>query len=365
MKKFNLVALLLLSVCSMYCQDIGGRYAFEFLRLSQSAHASALGGYVVANASNDISLVFSNPALLKPSYHTSISLSNNFYYGNSQLSNMMYAHHIKKIKTTFGFGFTNLNYGTFQATDHIGNTLGNIHASDFCLQLVASRKYLERWNYGSVLKFANSQLADRKSSAILTDFGITYADSANKLYFGAVVKNVGFQLKKYNKNNKAEPMPFDMQIGVVKQFKKAPFRLSVLAHHLYDWDIRYSNPLDIVSNQLLFVDTNQVVKQKKYFADKLFRHLVFAMELSLGKHLVASFGYNHLRRSELAISDKKGMAGFSMGAGLYLNKFTINYARNTYHVGGAYNEIGINMKLNQLFGIGGWDKKINWSERFL
>jgi hypothetical protein len=58
------------------------------------------------------------------------------------------------------------------------------------------------------------------------------------------------------------------------------------------------------------------------------------------------------------------MSGFSFGGGLYLNKFTIHYAQSYYHLAGAYNELGINIKLNDLFGIGTMGDKINWSEKF-
>ena len=77
-----------------------------------------------------------------------------------------------------------------------------------------------------------------------------------------------------------------------------------------------------------------------------------------------SVGYNHLRRAELATADKKGMSGFSFGAGIYLNKFIIHYAQSHYHLAGAYHEIGLNFKLNQLVGLGAGGKKINWAEKY-
>lgn len=88
----------------------------------------------------------------------------------------------------------------------------------------------------------------------------------------------------------------------------------MLAHHLYKWDIRYDNPADQVDNTLLFNDNTQDTKKKTYFADKLFRHFVFALDLQLGKRLEISMGYNHLRRSELALTEKKGYQDFLLVA---------------------------------------------------
>ncbi len=364
MRSIIIVVALLFLYKKSTSQDIGGVYAFEYLRLSQSPHTSALGGFVVVHPANDISLAFSNPAILTPKHHTNIAISNNVFYGRTIVNTMMYAHHIPKLHTTFAIGITNLNYGTFRITDNIGNVIGNGHASDYSIHVLASKKYLEKWQYGVDVKFASSRLIDNSAKAVVVDAGITYMDTIKKVYFGAVVKNAGIQIKKYNTNNDSEPLPFDMQVGIVKQFKKAPFRISALVHHLYDWDIRYNNPADKLNNQLLIIDTTQEVKTKKYTADKLFRHFVFAVELSLGKRLEATFGYNHLRRGELSLAEKKGLAGYSMGVGMYLNKFTIHYARNYYHIAGAYNEIGINMKLNQIVGLGNLANKIHWAEKF-
>ena len=105
-------------------------------------------------------------------------------------------------------------------------------------------------------------------------------------------------------------------------------------------------------------------KTKTYFADKLFRHFIFALDINLGKRLEISAGYNHLRGSELSIADKKGMSGFSMGVGMYLNKFTVHYAQSYYHLAGSYHELGLSIRMNQLFGLGNNGSKINWSEKY-
>jgi hypothetical protein len=276
---------------------------------------------------------------------------------------MVYAHHVKSINTTFALGVQYLNYGSFRLTDDIGNVTGESKAADYAIKFSASRAYLEKWRYGATLKFANSSLIDKKAIALLADFGIVYADTANQWYFGALIKNAGVTIKNYEKKSN-QPLPIDVQIGVTKKFKKAPFSIMVLAHHLHKWDVRYDNPADQIDNQLLFTDSTTVTKEKKYFVDKLFRHFVFALDINLGKRLEMSFGYNHMRRSELSIDEKKGMSGFSLGAGLYLNKFTIHFAKSYYHIAGPYTEIGLNFKLNQLFGFGNAGNKINWSEKF-
>jgi hypothetical protein len=195
--------------------------------------------------------------------------------------------------------------------------------------------------------------------AALMDVGISYHDTTSLITIGAVAKNIGFMATKFNANNPAEPLPFDLQIGIYKRFEHMPLRLMATLHHLYEWDVRYNNPQDLQTGSLFGTDT--VTDNKSYFADKLFRHFIFAAELSLGKRASVNIGYNHLRRSELKIKDKPATAGFSFGIDLYLNKFQVHYARTFYHVAGAYNEIGLNFAMNKLLDLGKGGDKANWN----
>jgi hypothetical protein len=354
--------LLVVSHAAAYGQVVGGEHSYEFLRLSNSPHVTALGGVSVSSPSKDMMMGFANPALLRPEFHTTIGMNHNFYYGGTRVSNVLYTQFNQKLNTTFGVGMTYLNYGSFTQTDNLGNSNGTFRAVDYALHVMASKHYLEKWRYGIDLKYASSNLASQRSSALLADVGVMFADTASQWYFGAVVKNAGITIKNYDPSI-PQSVPVDLQIGFTKKFKKAPFSIMVLAHHLTKWDIRYDNPADRIDNQLLFENTT-AVKEKSYFADKLFRHFVFALDINLGKRLEISAGYNHLRRSELSIVDKKGMSGFSFGAGMYLNKFTVHYAQSIYHVAGPYHELGLNIRLNDLFGMGNMGNKINWSEKF-
>lgn len=348
----------------LFAQVTGGEHIFEFLRLPRSPHVTALGGATVSNPANDLMLSTANPALLRPDFHTQLGLNYNLYYAGSRVSNLLYAQHSPGLNTTFALGLLYVNYGDFTLTDAIGQVQGEGVGRDMALQLSASRSYLNRWRYGATLTYAHSRLMTQKAAALLMDFGIVYADTINQWYLGALVKNAGVQVRRYTAAQGSQPLPFDLQIGITKKFKKAPFSISMLGHHLYQWDIRYDNPADQSDNQLFFTDTTTTQKTKKYTADKLFRHLIFALDVNLGKRIEVSVGYNHLRRAELATADKKGMSGFSFGAGIYLNKFIIHYAQSHYHLAGAYHEIGLNFKLNQLVGLGAGGKKINWAEKY-
>jgi len=347
-------------VTGVQAQVTGGQYAFEFLRMSNSPHISALGGFAPANPDRDVSLTLQNPGLLSPAYHNQLSLNYNIYYAGIGIANLQYAYHVEPLKTDFGFGVQYLNYGTFPNTDMYGNILGDVRATDYSVNFSASRKYLEHWRYGATVKWANSRLADKSAMALVADVGVVYEDTANLWTIGVVAKNMGFMLKKYNPENAAEPMPFDLQVGVTKQLKNLPLRLFMVAHHLYEWDIRYDNPADKVNDN--FFDEEDTKDNSKHIADKIFRHLNFGAELILAKRVTITAAYSHLRRSELGVNEAKATAGFSFGAGIDLNKITVRYARSYYSSAGGYNELGLTFQLNKFFGIGkktepwGWNK---------
>lgn len=363
MSTFIRLAIGLALTCSAFYQAsgqvTGGQDAFEYLRMSNSPHVSALGGYVPTSPDKDVSFTLQNPGLLNPSYHNQLALNYNIYYAGIGITNLQYAYHVEPLKTDFSIGLQYLNYGAFQHTDIQGNNLGDISAADYSINVSASRKYLERWRYGATLKWAHSNLGDRSAMAVVADVGIVYEDTASLFTFGAVAKNMGVMLKRYNPENPAEPLPFDLQIGVTKQLRNLPLRIYVIGHHLYEWDVRYNNPADKVTNSLV-AETDTV--EKKYIVDKIFRHLNFGVELILGKRITISAAYNHLRRSELGVQDAKGMAGFSFGAGIDLNKIKVRYGRSYYGSAGAYNELGLSFQLNKFFNIGkkaepwGWNK---------
>lgn len=338
---------LLLSYTSV-AQITGGQYAFEYLRLPNSAHVSALGGINVAHPSTDISLAGQNPALMRPALHNQVAFNYNSFYSGISHTNVNYGYYLPKIGTAFAVGVQYLNYGNFQQTDNMGNTLGTFNATDYSLQLSASRQYKERWRYGATLKFAQSRLADYNAIAVLGDVGIVYEDTANLLTIGAVAKNMGAMAKPYTTGRRydSEPMPFDLQIGISKKLKHIPFRMFATIHHLNQWDIRYDNPNDRTSN--VFGSVQDTSNSKSYFADKLFRHFIFGGEITIAKRLAVNVAYNHLRRKELSLDEVKGSVGYSFGASLYLNKFQIHYARAAYSLAGAYNEFGLNVQLNKL-----------------
>jgi len=332
-------------------QTIGGNSVFNFLKLPNTPQLTALGGVNVSQTSNDVGLAFNNPALLKKEIHSQMNAVFNSFYSGIKAYHLSLGYHHPKLNTNFSWGLHYFSYGNIQQTDASGNILGDFRPTDWVMQVSASRSYMDKWNYGATLKFINSDYGQYSSNGIATDVGVLYNDSAKLFSASVLVKNLGFQLKKYE-GTEADDLPFDLQIGITKKLENAPFGFSLTAHHLNRFDIRY--------NDTAFSNENGFSNSTSLF-DKIFRHIVLATSVYPDEKLELIVGYNFLRRKELNIGNGgNGFNGFSLGAGVLLDKLQIRYARAYYQNNTAYNQFGLNMKLNEYFGLGKFGERIGW-----
>lgn len=355
MRRYWTVIIFLITAAVAQSQSLGGNAVFNFLKLPNSPQLTALGGVNLTNQNNDIGLAFNNPALLRDSMHTQmIAVFNSLPAGIKNLYWMLGYYH-PQLKTNFALCINYFSYGSITQTDNIGNIQGVVKPTDFVVQLTASRQYMSKWFYGMAVKYINSNYGVYRSSGIAFDMGVNYHDKENLFQAGVVAKNMGTQLRQYTGANKEE-LPFDLQVGISKRLAKAPFQFSVTLHHIHQFDIRYND--STFNNDNPFGGS---VNNGKNTGDKIFRHVVLAAQIYIGKYVEITGAYNHLRRSELKISNAgNGLNGFSLGVGALFPKLTIRYARTYYQNNTAYNQIGINLPLNQYFSLGKFGERIHW-----
>ncbi len=359
--------ILLLAICG-YAADaqvVGGQSAFQFLAMPNAPHISALGGECVASTDEDIAFALQNPALMRPALHNELELNYNIYYADIKAMNLQYGYHVPELNTSFFLGVQYLNYGSFTNTDAAGNVLGTFQGRDFAVTAGASRSYLEHWRYGADIKMAYSTLYTAIASGVMMDVGVNYFDSSlfDKLGlwdFGVTAKNMGFMTSRYSQTVPREPVPFDLQMSAVKQFEHIPLRLIATIHNFYEWNVAYNNPADVVSSALSNTPVDTTIHSAS-FGENLFRHFIFAAELTLAKKLTLTASYNYERRQEMKLAEMPGSTGFAFGLGLELNKFQVHYARSYYSIAGAYNELSITMKLNKLMHAGDWADKYHFN----
>jgi len=346
MKKAIFFSFFLLTLSSAFAQ-IGGNATYKFLDLPFSARTASLGGNLISVKDDDINLCAQNPSLLNAGMSNKLSLTYINYFSDINYGYTAYAKTIDKIGNFYA-GMQFVEYGEFKRADETGTIDGTFRAADYCLSLGYSRELDSTFSLGAQLKTIYSNLESYWSIGNALDVGATYLDTKHGFTASAVIKNMGIQWRSYSESGN-EPLPFEIQIGISKKLKHAPFRFSLIGTHLEKWDLTYEDPEN--PTQLVDPLTGDSIKQKKFqqFGDKVLRHVVIGVEFLLTKNFNIRFGVNCQRRKELKLEDRPGMVGFSFGFGFKISKFHFSYGFAKYHMAGASNHFTLACNLSEFY----------------
>ena len=338
--------ILLLTILADFCSaQIGGRYTFEFLNLTQSARTTALGGALISVIDTDATLAYANPAALNESMHSELSINHNFHFADISHGFSNAAYHISSLKTTAHIGINYINYGEFTRSDFLGNRDGSFKGGETAITIGAGRAINERMRFGINAKLISSSFDIYRAMGLAFDAGFIYTNADKGLSVGLVMKNMGTQLSSYS--GQSEPLPLDLQLAYSKRFAHLPFRLSITAHQLHQWNIR----LDEATSDDPVIFLNEEQSETSPLAksvDNFFRHFIFSGEFLIGadEKFKIRLGYNHLRRKELAVSEFRSLGGVSFGLGFQVSKFRFDYGLGYYHLAGATNHLGFSINLS-------------------
>ena len=291
MKKAIITTMAALATTALSAQE--SQTAYNFLRLPVSAHAAAVGGDNVTIVEDDAALMFSNPALLSSVSDKTIGLNVMTYMAGATTAS-----------ATWAVSGQYMNYGKMRHTDANNNQLGEFSARDIAVAGYFSYMLNDRFAGGITAKFLTSHIGDYNSIGAGIDLGLNYFDPNHDWSLSVVAKNLGGQLKAYD--DEYDPMPIDIQIGASKRLAHTPLRVSATLVDLTHWNYRF------------------------------FNHLVLGVDASISQNFWLGLGYNFRRADEMEINTTEGgsthLAGFSVGAGLSLNRFKVNLAYGKYHV---------------------------------
>lgn len=339
---------LLASISIISSAQIGGSKIFRFLDLAVPARSAALGGASIAIWDDDVNLMYANPALLNPNSSKQLALNYVNYVADMNFGNIAYAHQIKK-HGTIGVGLQFFSYGKFDGRDEYDLETSTYKAADYSFNVSYARPISKdsSLSIGVALKTIYSHYETYSSFANAADLGLTYHDKKN-FTVSLVAKNYGRQWKSFSETGPKETLPFDMQLGLSKKVSKAPFRLLLQYDQLLKWDLTYNDPL-AEENQIDPFTNKPIVKTKKQLRnekikkgiDKFGRHITLGTEVVFTKNFNVRIAYNFRTGKEMALPDRKVANGLSLGLGLKVYKFHLNYAFSKYALSGNTHTIGI------------------------
>lgn len=298
--RLYLISALLLLSTHVAAQD--GKVGYQFLNIPASAHSAALGGANISIVEDDATLMWTNAAMLTNVSDNSIAFSYNSYIRSSQLLSAGYTRAVGE-RGTWALGAQMLNYGKMDETDEMGNVIGNFTAKDINIQTSYSYLLSDRWSGAITAKVLLSNYANYSSTALGADLALNYFDDEHGFSFSTTGRNLGGQISSLYEDGDKESLPFNLALGISKDFANAPLRFSLTADDITHWD------------DVAFI-----------------QHFVAGMDILPSKSTWLALGYNFRRAKEMKVQDKSHWAGFSIGAGLNVKKFKVGVAYGKYHI---------------------------------
>lgn len=313
--------------------------AFTFLSLPGSARLSALGGELLTISDGDVNLSMITPGLSNAKMDKAIAINYNFLFDGIANGQVAYGMALPKWGINAHAGIVFANYGEFDFADEIGVINGTFKANEMAIVVGASKALNEKITAGLNLKSAFSNFESYKSSALALDASIHYQTNEGRTALAFAIQNIGTELTTYS--GQRYGLPLNVLIGLTNKLKHMPLRFGVIFQNLQQWSIRYDDPTFNVDVDLL----GQEIEKSNFSTtvDNFFRHIIFNGEFLLGKNenFIVRGGYNHLRRQELKVSQFRSLGGFSIGFGMKIKQFRIDYGVGYYHLAGGTNHLSI------------------------
>ena len=322
--------------------QIGGESTYRFLSLTNSARIASLGGNQVALFdTTDLNLPFHNPALLRQTMTSQVLVN---YVNYLTDINYGYASYAVPLKFgTFAAGMHYINYGRFSEATEDGELTGQyFKAAEYALNLIWSNNY-KNWRYGLNIKPVLAVFENYQSMGMAFDAGVSWV-SANRLTsFGMAARNFGTQFTTYYDNGEKEPLPFDLQAGISQKLEHAPLILSMTLHNLNNWTLAKPEEKPLEGEELFYEPAESIGKQ-------FMRHLILGMEILPSPAFTIRAGYNYHMRQELKVEERLSTVGFSLGFGVKIKRFRLDYATTRYHIAGSSNLFSLSFNVgNSVF----------------
>ena len=321
----------------------GGQTSFALLGLDFNARSSGLGGDFITVKDQDINLGVVNPSLLNSKMHKGISVSQAIHAGKINYGMISYGHSLSE-KQMISANIRYVAYGKMKRTDKNGVEMGDFSPFEYIVGVGYGYQLNERISVGANLNIIGSHLEVYNSYGMSIDLGGSYLNAEETFLVTALFKNVGFQFNSYN--DKRASLPANFQLGVSYRLPHAPFRFSILAHHLNKWDLSYNDPTAKPTVDMLTGDTIPV--KRAGFFEKLGQHFTYQLEVIATKNLHFRAGFDYYTRQSMKLESRPGIAGFSFGLGLYFKRFSIDYGFSVFSRAGFNNMLTLSTNLEKM-----------------
>ncbi|MCD4829232.1 MAG: PorV/PorQ family protein [Candidatus Cloacimonetes bacterium] len=306
-----LLAMLVMPLAAIH--DDAGTTGFNFLKVTYSARAAAMGN-AYTGLSNDADAVFFNPAGLVEAQSSELATSYLHYFDGFQGGSLSFLlARNPRFRTAVFTKFLTRGDITRTVVDDAGNYAGEdgtYAASNIEAGLSVAFVLNDVINLGLNAKFIRESIDGSSASAALLDVGILHQTTNENLKLGLVMRNLGTQLSYFSDAEYDEGMPLLVEVG----FSYQPTE-KLLAN------------LDIYK------------PMASDFSGRL------GVEYRIHQLLDLRGGYNTDSNDWRTGGGADFLAGISMGFGVHWRNYVIDYAASSYGDLGLVHQFSIRYSL--------------------
>ncbi len=273
---------------------------FDFLRTHVGARPAALGGAFVAIPGDIHSLVY-NPAGLARLDKRQGTLTYLNHLLDFQSGFAAYAQPVSRGAVAFSLHF--LDFGQFEGRDDRNVDTGEFGASSLVAQASYARRLNPYVSVGGSAKFIRFQIDTFTETAVAGDLGVVVEIPEENWSFGVGVFNAGTTTSAFIDTK--DELPLNFQFGAAKRLEHLPLMVSAA-----------------------------IVKFKEESVD--FR---LGGEFSLTEQFLLRLGYDSVGRDQKVDTSKDRLAGVSIGLGLKINTFDLDYSFSSFGEVGTLNRL--------------------------
>lgn len=299
-KIFALLNIIIFIAPLVFADKTAGTSAMTFLKISQGARPSGMGGVFTAISDDPLALYW-NPAGL--SFQRVPELSAQFfsYIEDTSIQNIVFAMPIYTQKpVTLAGGVIVLQSKGFKKTITAGNTYGfeekgEFNAMDLSGSVGAGMAMTPQASVGLSVKFMQETLDDEKATAAAFDIGLLLQSIDRPYRLGLVVQNIGTQVK-FKEKSFALPRVF--KFALAREIFSSGW-ISMEGIQASDTDLEFRIGLEVPLANLLFIRGGyQYLFNKKEMGDYTdftagigfnFQH--FGLDYAVASY--GDFGYTH------------------------------------------------------------------------
>ena len=344
----NILCVLVLSFSTLQAKAQVSNGLYRALTDANSARVVALGGLPLPVHDGDLQTAVFNPSAISPEMHNQLTLS---YVGDfnmgTNFGTVQYSRTFEKLGS-FAASVQYYNYGNMQYASESGYTDGStFNVSDYAVTLGWGRELTDKWSIGANLKYAGVQYETGRAGALGVDVAATYWSYSNWA-FTLTARNIGRQLFCEEMDVESLWLPFSLDFMASKKLDHLPLTIIMGYKDIQHWNKLYDDPLDLAGYYDPITGIYQEPSKAAKFFTNLGCHLVIGGELAIGKNLFLRGSYNYETHRNMTVPNQRTLVGFSVGFGVRIKAFQIDYARSRNNIVGSPNFLTLRVDLSKL-----------------